>query len=168
MALPLTSPWSARSTRLSNLHLKLAPPVKNWASTSLSATTRSAAIMGIIAQRIALPSMTMSHPLKESATRRTTCVTPQRIIWIVGVVSSSPSGVFFWFKTWSVGSSHPGMTHCENLKCNTIDLCLHSFFAEAYKLVGMVKLDELLALKWVQRGVKFTWDYYRLFEWLNI
>ena len=59
---------------------------------------------------------------------------------------------FFWFKTWSVGSSHPRVTHRENLKCDTIPPRLRSFFAEAYKLIGMITLDELFTLKWGTEG----------------
>ncbi|EDQ98565.1 uncharacterized protein LACBIDRAFT_299171 [Laccaria bicolor S238N-H82] len=59
---------------------------------------------------------------------------------------------FFWFKTWSMGSSHPNVTIHEDLKCDTIPPRLRSFFAEAYKFIGMVTLDDLFALKWGTEG----------------
>ncbi|EDR00531.1 uncharacterized protein LACBIDRAFT_334035 [Laccaria bicolor S238N-H82] len=59
----------------------------------------------------------------------------------------------FWWKTWSIGSSHQNlMTFRENLKTDTIPPRLRAFFAAAYQEVSLLTLDDLFAIQWGEEG----------------
>ncbi|EDR02740.1 uncharacterized protein LACBIDRAFT_332000 [Laccaria bicolor S238N-H82] len=59
---------------------------------------------------------------------------------------------FFWFKSWTVGSSNPNIHIRQDLQSDPIPPHLRAFFSEAYMEMSGITLKDLYSVRWGEDG----------------